>query len=163
VGPRFIRPAEFARISTLPSVPSTVERRCSSEVRSLTSTAKERLRQPTASIAAGIVFTWASRRPVATTSAPACANPMAMARPMPDVPPTTTAVLPFRSKPRYATFPPPISSVFWWEASIASTFARFTMAEASNFGRMSQLNVPIIFRPRLFCSSSLEIKLQRNL
>ena len=41
--------------------------------------------------------TRSSRRPVATTSAPASARPSASARPMPLVPPTTTAVRPDRS------------------------------------------------------------------
>src|SRR5205085_9541944 len=38
-----------------------------------------------------------------TTSAPACASPRAIARPIPDVAPITTAMRPLRSSPRYGT------------------------------------------------------------
>ena len=40
-----------------------------------------------------------ARRALGITSAPACARPRAMARPIPELPPITTAVFPFRSRP----------------------------------------------------------------
>jgi hypothetical protein len=53
--------------------------------------------RPRCSIAADTSSTASGRRPVATTFAPASARPSASARPMPVVPPTTTAVRPLRS------------------------------------------------------------------
>ena len=49
-----------------------------------------------ARIALATSVTSAVRRPIGATSAPASASPSARARPMPLVPPTTTAVRPVR-------------------------------------------------------------------
>ena len=57
-----------------------------------------RVRRPRPSISRATSSTRFSRRAVATTSAPASASPSASTRPMPLVPPMTTAVLPLRSK-----------------------------------------------------------------
>ena len=56
------------------------------------------VRRPRASISAATSSTSGARRAVATTSAPASASPSASTRPMPLVPPTTTATRPSRLK-----------------------------------------------------------------
>src|SRR6266542_3015935 len=56
------------------------------------------VRRPRASMSAATASTSAARRAVATTSAPASARPSARTRPIPLVPPTTTATRPSRSK-----------------------------------------------------------------
>jgi hypothetical protein len=75
VGARFMRLAQFTRMSTFPNESSAAESSRSKEALSLTSTVMDKLRQPAASISAAIAFTCSSLRPVAMTSAPACANP----------------------------------------------------------------------------------------
>src|SRR5262249_13772888 len=56
------------------------------------------VRRPRRSISAATSSMRLIRRPVTTTSAPASASPRASVRPIPLVPPTTTALLPVRSK-----------------------------------------------------------------
>ena len=93
-----------ARASCVPAqhsddvdVPERVERprraALASEASSRTSHAIRSVRRPRCSISAATSSTSGWRRAVATTSAPASARPSASTRPMPLVPPTTTAVL----------------------------------------------------------------------
>src|SRR6185312_11164757 len=98
VGMRRVVPAELTRISTLPNSVSTASRSRTSVARSVTSDATRRVRRPTASISAATESTPLWARDVATTSAPAAARPSDNARPMPSVPPTTTAVFPVSDK-----------------------------------------------------------------
>src|SRR5271170_5102562 len=97
VGSLLILPAQLTRISTLPNaftVPSSSTCRLS---RSATSELSRSDRRPVASIAFAASSTCSGPRKLATTSAPASARPIAIAKPIPDVPPTTTADLPFKS------------------------------------------------------------------
>ena len=97
---RFVTPARADHDVDL------AERRCrhasrsrSSEAMSPTSAGIANVRRPARSISVrDLLDQRSARRPVATTSAPASASPSASARPMPLVPPTTTAVRPVRSK-----------------------------------------------------------------
>ena len=98
LGVRLVRPAAFKRMSTLPNACRTASRSFSRDARSVTSEGTRRLRRPLASTALAVSSTTSARREVATTSAPASARPMAMARPRPEVPPRTTATLPARSR-----------------------------------------------------------------
>src|SRR5579871_4589876 len=97
VGRRATRPAAFTRMSTCPKLSKTRSRSTSTERRSLTSVTTARLWRPARSMCSQASWTSASRRPVATTSAPASARPSAIARPRPEVPPMTTATRPLRS------------------------------------------------------------------
>src|SRR4030095_10200332 len=65
---------------------------------SVTSHVETSVLPPNLSTSDAATRTCSSRRPVGTTCAPAWARPRVNAKPMPDVPPITTAVLPFRSK-----------------------------------------------------------------
>ena len=62
------------------------------------SQARQRVLTPACSMAAQTSSTWDNRRPVGTTCAPLWASPMANSRPIPEVPPITTATRPERSK-----------------------------------------------------------------
>src|SRR5262245_36979620 len=111
VGARFVRPAEFTRISTLPKDSIVSERRCCNESRSETSEQTRNDRTPRFSISEAAFSTSSLRRELGMTSAPASAKPYAIALPMPEVPPITTATLPLKSRglklifrPRYLTF-----------------------------------------------------------
>src|SRR5947209_4047474 len=97
VGSRLILPAELIRISTLPNSVTVPSRSACKLARSATSEVSRRARRPVVSIAFAASSTCSSRRELATTSAPASANPTAIASPIPEVPPTTTADLPLRS------------------------------------------------------------------
>src|SRR4029079_4587667 len=68
----------------------------SSVSRLVTSAVRRSVLRPAASIASAVSATSTARRAAATTSAPAAARPRLMARPIPDVPPRTTAVRPSR-------------------------------------------------------------------
>src|SRR4030095_9429901 len=98
VGARLVRPAEFTRISTLPNVLIDSFRTLCSEARSETSELTRRVCLPRASISFAAASTCSGRRDVGTTSAPASAIPLAIAKPIPDVPPTTTATLSLSSR-----------------------------------------------------------------
>jgi len=89
VGARFVRPAELTRMLTLPKAPSVSPSTRSRDARSDTSDVRRSDRLPSSSISRATVSTCSARREVGTTSAPASANPWAMARPIPEVPPTT--------------------------------------------------------------------------
>jgi hypothetical protein len=98
VGVRFVVPAQLTRISTLPNSARTASRSATRDARSLTSEVRRSALRPLDSISAAVVSTCSARRAEATMSAPASASPSEIARPMPVVPPTTTAVFPVRSK-----------------------------------------------------------------
>src|SRR5688572_15059508 len=91
---RTLMPALLTRISRRPSrfaASSTIARQLASSFRSASSaTAPGRLCSAAAFLALS--------RPAIATLAPAAASPCAMARPMPPLPPVTSAVLPLRSK-----------------------------------------------------------------
>src|SRR5258708_4419190 len=96
VGMRLIFPAQLTRISIL-------ERRCreassnsSSEERLHTSEQTRKVLRPRFSSSTAVSSTCSRRREEAMTSAPASARPKLSVRPMPEVPPITTAVLPSR-------------------------------------------------------------------
>ena len=99
VGARWLYPAELTRMSTFPNVLTIDSSKRSREARSVTSEVIDNDRRPKASISPAAILTCSCRRAVGTTSAPAWASPSAIARPIPEVPPTTTATLPLRSKP----------------------------------------------------------------
>src|SRR4051794_32361533 len=88
-------------MSTLPNAATHSSSTRCSEARSDTSDATRSVRLPRASISLAAASTCPARREVGTTSAPASVSPCATARPMPDVPPITTAVLPFSSRGAY--------------------------------------------------------------
>ena len=91
VGTRLVVPAAYTMMSSRPKVSTQASLTRSSSDVSATSAGTRRVRRPRPSISAATASTFAARRPVTTTSAPASARPRAMARPMPLVPPTTTA------------------------------------------------------------------------
>src|ERR1700722_6021896 len=90
-------------MSTFPNVVNTTSSNACTDANSDTSELIRSDRCPIASMSRAAASTMSARRPVGMTSAPASANPRLMARPIPDVPPTTTATLPLRSKPVYFT------------------------------------------------------------
>ena len=98
VGARLMRPAQFTRMSILPNAASTASRARSSEARSQTSAGTRSVRRPFSSISLAVDSTFSAVRAQATTSAPASAMPSDSARPIPCVPPSTTATLPVRSR-----------------------------------------------------------------
>jgi len=75
---------EFGKVDILINSACSVARSATSEV------SRSALR-PMASIAFAASSTCSGRRELATTSAPASASPIAIANPIPEVPPTTTA------------------------------------------------------------------------
>src|SRR5262245_34087585 len=83
-------------MSTLPKAASVASRTASRVSRLVTSAVSRSVLRPAASIASAVSATSAARRAAATTSAPAAASPRLIARPIPDVPPRTTAVRPDR-------------------------------------------------------------------
>src|SRR5262249_21579172 len=97
LGTRFVTPAAATTMSTVPNAFRQASRSARSDAPSLTSVGPRRARRPFVSIADATSSTTPFRRPVGTTSAPASARPSASARPMPVVPPTTTAVRPLKS------------------------------------------------------------------
>ena len=101
VGPFCVIPAAFTRMSTLPNWASTASCSACTCARSATSLTTRSVRRPSPSISAATASTAEDRRELATTSAPASANPSAIAWPSPVVPPVTTATLPLKSnRPR---------------------------------------------------------------
>ena len=94
LGVRLVRPAQLMRMSTLPK--DLITSSCSfwMEARSLTSQVARTVLRPAASMALAVASTSASRRALATTSAPESHRPSTRARPMPVVPPMTTASCP---------------------------------------------------------------------
>src|SRR5882757_1296809 len=97
VGMRFVRPAQFTKISTLPNSASTAASNFSMLASYVTSQVCTSDRLPSAFTSAGAWRTSSARRPVGTTLAPASANPLFSASPIPLVPPITTAVFPLKS------------------------------------------------------------------
>ena len=89
-------PAEFTKISTRPKDSRVLACNASIDDRSSTSTVSASDRRPAALMSAVVCSTSDVRREAAITSAPAFASPSAIARPMPDVPPSTTAVFPHK-------------------------------------------------------------------
>src|SRR5579871_1066339 len=98
VGVRLVRPAEFTRIWTPPNSAMAAASNFLMVDSSVTSQGVSSERRPRARISFAADLTRSSRRPVATTSAPARARPLAISRPMPLVPPMTIAALPFNSR-----------------------------------------------------------------
>src|SRR6476660_731433 len=97
VGVRLVRPAQFTRIWTDPNSFNVAASSASRLDLSVTSAGSASDLLPSARTCSAADSTKSVRLPVGTTSAPACARPLASARPMPEVPPITTAVLFFRS------------------------------------------------------------------
>jgi hypothetical protein len=98
VGVRFVRPAQLTSTSAFPNAPTVLSRSRWSDARSVTSEVSRSVFRPRDSISLAVASTCSRRRDDATTSAPASASPWARARPIPEVPPRTTAVLPVRSR-----------------------------------------------------------------
>src|SRR5262249_39847406 len=98
VGSRFVRPAELTRISILPNDSTARDSRFCNDSRSETSEQTLNDRRPRLSISEAAFSTCSTLRDDGTTFAPASARPCAMARPIPDVPPMTTATFPVRSR-----------------------------------------------------------------
>src|SRR5579863_740924 len=97
VGVRLVVPAQLTRISTEPNSATVAARSASMLARFVTSHATARDLPPAALMSAAADCASSARRPVGMTLAPALARPLARARPMPEVPPMTTAVLLVRS------------------------------------------------------------------
>src|SRR6267154_2076445 len=97
VGVRLVMPAQFTSICTPPNAEQVALRSSLREDSSVTSQEISIERRPNALISCVAERASSGRRPVATTSAPAVARPFASARPMPLVPPITTAILLLRS------------------------------------------------------------------
>src|SRR5215207_9129019 len=97
VGVRAVRPAALTRMSTAPKRLSTASRSASTDARWPTSAVCAKALPPPLSISSQTSRTSSPRRPAGTVRAPARASPSAMARPRPDVPPTTTATRPVKS------------------------------------------------------------------
>src|SRR5580765_7604879 len=93
-----LTPAQYRTTSIWPKVRRIASEASVSDRRSRTSVASRSVRRPSASISVATSSTSGARRAVATTSAPAWASPSARTRPMPLVPPTTTATRPSRLK-----------------------------------------------------------------
>jgi hypothetical protein len=92
-----LMPALATRMSRPPNAltVSAIMRRTWSP--SFTSAASATARPPSPSSSASAAAFFASLRPAIATSAPARAKPLAMPRPMPPLPPVTSATLPLRS------------------------------------------------------------------
>src|SRR6185369_65907 len=97
VGVRFVRPAEFTRMSTCPQASFVLRCNSSRLSRFVTSQINGSALPFFWRICSQAVSTNSARRPVGTTFAPARASPLASASPIPEVPPITTAVLSFSS------------------------------------------------------------------
>src|SRR5215213_9949714 len=97
VGARAVRPAALTRMSTAPKRSSTASRRASTDARTPTSAVCAKALPPPFSISSQTSRTSPPRRPAGTVLAPARASPTAIARPRPEVPPTTTATRPVKS------------------------------------------------------------------
>src|ERR1700730_416878 len=96
VGTRLVMPAELTRMSMRPKEEKTASWRLCKEARSRTSDGMRRVLAPRFSRQSAMDSTASFDREEATTFAPADARPRAMALPMPEVPPTTTAHFPAR-------------------------------------------------------------------
>lgn len=88
-----------------PTAVSTVYRTAGS---SLTSATAYRALPPSASMSPTVSFKVSSVRPATVTSAPSAAGARAVARPMPEPPPVTSAILPANCRVR-ACLPSPMS------------------------------------------------------
>src|SRR5215813_699907 len=108
VGVRLVRPAQLTRISTLPNSLHAASSNCLMVDSSVTSHGVSSERRPRARISFAAAFTRSARRPVATTSAPACARPFAISSPMPLVPPMTSADLLLRSSRGWPNYLAPL-------------------------------------------------------
>src|SRR6266478_2762675 len=97
VGVRFVRPAQFTRISVLPNSFRTPASSFSMLASSVTSQVCASDFLPSALMSSAALRTNSARRPVGTTLAPASAKPLFSASPIPLVPPITTAVFPLKS------------------------------------------------------------------
>src|SRR5215207_2071009 len=97
VGVRAVRPAALTRMSTAPKRSSAASRNASTDARRPTSAVCAKALPPPLSISSQTSRTSSPRRPAGTVRAPARASPSAMARPSPEVPPTTTATRPVKS------------------------------------------------------------------
>ena len=91
------QPALLTRIVASPSDFTTASGRAATALRSVTSTAKAADRPPLALISSVVAFAVSPLRSTVATAAPWVASWRAMAFPMPDPAPVTTAVLPVRS------------------------------------------------------------------
>src|SRR5215472_3365044 len=101
VGVRLVRPAQFTRIWTEPNSLTVAASSASRLDLSVTSAGIASDLRSAARTCSAADSTRSVRLPVGTTLAPASARPRARVRPMPDVPPITTAVLSFRSSAGY--------------------------------------------------------------
>src|SRR5271155_5191413 len=111
VGARWLNPAALRRMSTFPNAWMEACSNFSSDPRSATSQLTRRDRRPTPSISSAITFTSSMWRALGTTSAPASASPRASVRPIPELPPITTATLPSRSSRLYPMAPSSLPKV----------------------------------------------------
>jgi len=102
VGARWLNPAALTRISTFPNVWTEACSTFSNDPRSPTSQLMRSDLRPMDSISSAIPFTSSMRRALGTTSAPASASPRASVRPIPEVPPITTATLSSSCRGLYA-------------------------------------------------------------
>src|SRR4051812_27226035 len=91
-------PAAYTTMSIRPNAFWMASAALPSDDRSSTSVSSRSVLRPMVSISAATSSTRGARRAVATTSAPASASPSASTRPIPLVPPTTTATRPSRLK-----------------------------------------------------------------
>src|SRR6267154_1503222 len=141
VGVRLVMPAQFTSICTPPNAEQVALRSSLREDSSVTSQEISIERRPDALISCVAERASSVRRPVATTSAPAVARPFASARPMPLVPPITTAILLVRSScgwPKkffscHATDKRPDPSVRRWQAMRITDAKAIVCSPGRNF------------------------------
>src|SRR3954447_4563809 len=127
--PRLETPALAKQPSTWPNSSSVRAKAASTAASSPTSHCSARIFRPVAfSVSAAAAF-FATLVPQIAMSAPACAMAWAMPRPMPLLPPVTSATLPVRSNGLYATCP--LLQTF--RESIVTAIRRFGKLAAAKF------------------------------
>ncbi|OXY95616.1 hypothetical protein BEK98_15860 [Streptomyces diastatochromogenes] len=104
IGGRRLIPAQLTRMSGSPNLPAASSAAARTPSRVPRSALTQAARQPSAVSSSTVAASCASLRATTTTLAPARASAPLMARPMPELPPVTTATRPSseNSSERYA-------------------------------------------------------------
>src|SRR5580693_5822363 len=145
VGVRFVWPAQFKRICTLPNVRQAASSNAFRLSLLVTSQVTGSDFRPSATISWLAASTSSERRPVGITFAPAVASPRAKVSPMPLVPPITTAVLSVRSKRG-------------WPIYFSASYTFDATTDRISCGRSSEGDAPLpgneVILPKQLCLSS---------
>lgn len=91
IGGRRFTPAQLTRMSGSPKIPAASSAAVRTPARSPRSALTQAARQPSAASSSTVLTSFAPSRATTTTRAPARASAPAIARPMPELPPVTTA------------------------------------------------------------------------